>query len=290
LRGFLPCAVAQGKGLASSEADTLTTAPSSDVGSAISLSEYLESLKSGDTVLVGLVVSRDHLVPSGAQDLDRTAVDADVFVGHEALVEAHALGSCAGGAEASGQGLHFRAESLLEPQSVGAAVGDFLAHDALAWQVDGVLVRDVVGPGSCGIQVAATGKGKANGGACGGAYSSRAVSGSLALVLESNALAGDFQRVAGWEVPYGEDREAVISAAGSTGEASAETRARDVDRVAAREALLAGTIEVEAGDGGSSAGGDQREAVGNALLGRCREVVGGAAGSSVGRHRRRHLG
>jgi hypothetical protein len=118
LRGFLLCAVAQGKGLASSEADTLTTAPSSDAGSAISLSEYLESLKSGDTVLVGLVVSRDHLVPSGAQDLDRTAVDADVFVGHEALVEAHALGSCAGSAEASGQGLHFRAESLLEPQSV----------------------------------------------------------------------------------------------------------------------------------------------------------------------------
>jgi hypothetical protein len=103
-------------------------------------------------------------------------------------------------------------------------------------------------------------------------------------------LAGDFQRVAEWEVPCGEEREAIISAAGSTGEASGQALARDGERVAEREALLGGTIEVEAGDCGSSAGGDQREAVGKALLGRCRDVVGGAAGSSVGRHRRRHLG
>jgi hypothetical protein len=117
------------------------------------------------------------LWPSVAINLDRAAPDADVWLWHVALVEAHGFGSCVGGAEVCGEvcgaSLDFGAKSVPEPQSTGTALGNGITDDALAWQVERVLVRDAVGPGSCGIQIAATGKGRASGGARGGTYISR---------------------------------------------------------------------------------------------------------------------
>lgn len=151
---------------AGSKANTLKKAPSSQVGEPISRSEPLKILQPSTAgVLVGVIVARAHLVPRRADDLDRAAIDADVYVDHVAAGNTRACNPCQSGTgESPGSG----AEYLLELQRVGTASGGVLLDETRARKVDGVFVPDVVGPG-----VVVAGESSASGDASGVVYISR---------------------------------------------------------------------------------------------------------------------